>query len=217
VEIHRLHEVRAVGVSAEFHFDFGSPNAYLAHLVIPAIEQRSGLRFTYVPVLLGGVFKATGNVSPAISLRGIKNKPEYEALETRRFLARHRITRFAFNPHFPVNTLQMMRGAIAAQRLGCFERYVDEIYRHMWAEPKKLDEPAVIRAVLLESGLPAEQLLALCADPGVKQDLIANTERSVARGTFGSPSFFVGDELFFGKDRLREVEEEIAAQKRRLP
>ena len=202
-------------VKVEFHFDFGSPNAYLAHLVIPAIEQRTGVAFTYVPVLLGGVFKATGNVSPAVSLQGIKNKGEYQALETRRFLAKHGITRFAMNPHFPVNTLQIMRGAVAAQRLGCFTRYVDEVYRHMWAEPKKLDDPAVLRAALLESRLAADELLARAADPDVKQELIANTERSVARGTFGSPSFFVGEELFFGKDRLRDVEEEIAAQSRR--
>jgi 2-hydroxychromene-2-carboxylate isomerase len=199
----------------EFHFDFGSPNAYLAHLVIPAIERRTGVRFEYVPVLLGGVFKATGNVSPAVSLRGIKNKGEYQALETRRFLARHGITRFAMNPFFPVNTLQIMRGALAARRLGCFARYVDEVYRHMWADPKKMDDPAVIRAALLESALPADELLARAADPDVKQELIANTERAVARGVFGSPSFFVGDELFFGKDRLREVEEEIEAQRAR--
>jgi 2-hydroxychromene-2-carboxylate isomerase len=202
-------------VSVEFHFDFGSPNAYLAHLVIPAIERRTGVQFAYVPVLLGGVFKATGNVSPAVSLRGIKNKPEYQALEMRRFLAKHAITRFAPNPHFPVNTLQIMRGAVAAQRLGCYERYVDEVYRHMWAEPKKLDEPDVIRAALLESGLPGDALIALGVDPGVKKELFANTESAVARGVFGSPSFFVGDALFFGKDRLREVEDEIEAQKRR--
>ena len=114
-------------VNVEFHFDFGSPNAYLAHLVIPEIERRSGVRFAYVPVLLGGVFKATGNVSPAVSLRGIRNKGEYAALETRRFLAKHGITRYAANAFFPVNTLQIMRGAIAAQRIGCFERYVDEV------------------------------------------------------------------------------------------
>jgi 2-hydroxychromene-2-carboxylate isomerase len=202
-------------VNVEFHFDFGSPNAYLAHLVIPAIEQRTGVRFSYVPVLLGGVFKATGNVSPAISLRGIKNKGEYAGLEMRRFLAKHGITRFVPNPYFPVNTLEIMRGAVAAQRLGCFARYVDEVYRHMWAEPKKLDEPDVIRAALLESGLPADELIALSADPDVKQELRANTDRAVERGVFGSPSFFVGDELFFGKDRLREVEEEIEAQRRR--
>jgi 2-hydroxychromene-2-carboxylate isomerase len=202
-------------VSAEFHFDFGSPNAYLAHLVIPAIERRTDVRFRYVPVLLGGVFKATGNVSPAVSLPGIKNKPQYQALEMRRFLAKHAITRFTMNPHFPVNTLQVMRGAVAAQRLGCFERYVDEVYRHMWADPKKMDEPAVIGAALVESQLPADELLARAADPDVKQELLSNTEDSVARGVFGSPSFFVGSELFFGKDRLRDVEEEIEAQKQR--
>jgi len=162
-----------------------------------------------VPVLLGDVFKATNNVSPAVSLRGIKNKSEYTELETRRFLARHRVTRYARNPYFPVNTLQIMRGAVASQRLGCHERYVDAVYRHMWAEPKKMDDPAVIASALRESGLPADELLALASDPGVKQALYANTERSVARGSFGSPTFFVGDELFFGKDRLREVEEEI--------
>jgi 2-hydroxychromene-2-carboxylate isomerase len=203
-----------VAVTAEFHFDFGSPNAYLSHLVLPAIERRTGVRFAYVPVLLGGVFKATGNVSPAVSLRGIKNKGEYTALETHRFLRAHGITRYAPNPFFPVNTLQIMRGAVAARRLGCFERYVEAVYAHMWAEPKKLDEPEVIAAALRESGLPAEELLALSADPAVKQELLENTERSVARGTFGSPTFFVGDEIFFGKDRLREVEEEIEARKR---
>jgi len=196
----------------EFDFDFGSPNAYLAHLVLPGIEKRTGSSVRYVPVLLGGVFKATGNVSPAVSLRGIKNKPEYEALEMRRFLARHGITRFRSNPHFPVNTLQIMRGAVAAQRLGCFPRYVDEVYRHMWADPKKMDDPDVIRAAFVESGLPADALFAGAAEPDVKQELIANTERAVARGVFGSPIFFVGDELFFGKDRLRDVEEEIEAQ-----
>jgi len=191
----------------EFHFDFGSPNAYLAHLVIPAIEQRTGANFEYVPVLLGGVYKLTGNRSPAESLAGIKNKPEYERLETARFIKRHGITCFRQNPFFPVNTLTIMRGAIAAQKLGLFERYVDEIYRHMWSEPKKLDDPAILRAALLESGFDAERFAELVQDAGVKAQLIENTERSVARGTFGSPTFFVDGEIFFGKDRLRDVEE----------
>src|SRR5438270_3180923 len=120
----------------EFHFDFGSPNAYLAHLVIPDIERRTGAKFDYVPVLLGGVFKLTNNRAPAESLAGIRNKPEYERLEFARFVKRHGITRLAMNPFFPVNTLVLMRGAVAARKLGVFERYVDEIYRHMWAEPK---------------------------------------------------------------------------------
>ena len=196
-------------VKAEFHFDFGSPNACLAHLVIPEIEQRTGAKFDYVPVLLGGVFRLTGNRSPGESFAGIKNKLEYERLEMERFIKRHGITSFRRNPFFPVNTLTIMRGAVAAQTLGVFERYVDETYRHMWSEPKKLDDPAVWHAALLESGFAADRFEELVQDPEVKGRLLDNTQRSVARGTFGSPTFFVGDEIFFGKDRLRDVEEMI--------
>lgn len=195
--------------SVEHHFDFGSPNAYLAHLVIPAIEARTGVRFTYVPILLGGVFKLTNNQSPMQTLAGIRNKPAYEHLEMERFLRRHAITRFRMNPHFPVNTLGLMRGAIAARDLGVFERYVDEVFRHMWCEPRKLDDPEVLRAALEESGLDAARLLARARDPEVKQRLVESTEASVARGSFGAPTFFVDGEIFFGKDRLHDVEEAI--------
>jgi 2-hydroxychromene-2-carboxylate isomerase len=198
-------------VTVEFHFDFGSPNAYLSHLVLPEIEKRTGVKFEYVPILLGGVFKLTNNRSPAESLVGIKNKPEYERLEMNRFLRRHGITRFQRNPFFPVNTLMLMRGAIAAQSLGVFERYVDEMYRHMWAEPKKLDDPDVLRAALEESGLNSERFFELIQTPEIKDRLLENTRRSVERGAFGSPTFFVGEEIFFGKDRLRDVEELIMA------
>jgi 2-hydroxychromene-2-carboxylate isomerase len=191
----------------EFHFDFGSPNAYLSHRVIPEIERRTGAKFDYVPVLLGGVFKLTGNRSPAEAFAGIRNKPEYERLETERFMRRHGISNFRRNPFFPVNTLTIMRGAIAAQRLGVFERYVDEMYRNMWSEPKKLDDPAVWRATLLETGFDAARFEELVQDPEVKEQLLTNTQRSVERGAFGSPIFFVDDEIFFGKDRLRDVEE----------
>jgi 2-hydroxychromene-2-carboxylate isomerase len=167
------------------------------------------VKFEYVPVLLGGVFKMTNNRSPAQSLAGIKNKPEYERLETTRFIRRHKITRYKSNPFFPVNTLMMMRGAIAAQSLGVFERYVDEMYRNMWSEPKKLDDPAVWRATLIEAGFDAPRFEELVQDPKVKEQLLANTQRSVERGTFGSPTFFVDDEIFFGKDRLRDVEDSI--------
>lgn len=200
-------------VKVEFHFDFGSPNAYLSHLVIPEIEKRTGVRFEYVPVLLGGVFKATNNRSPAQSLVGIKNKPEYERIEMNRFIKRHGITRFKSNPFFPVNTLMMMRGAVAARQLGVFERYVDEMFRNMWGDPKKMDDPAIFRTALDEAGLPTAKIVELIETQPVKDELIANTQRSVERGTFGSPTFYVGDEIFFGKDRLRDVEELIAASK----
>jgi 2-hydroxychromene-2-carboxylate isomerase len=198
-------------VKVEFHFDFGSPNAYLSHLVIPEIEKRTGAKFEYVPVLLGGVFKMTNNRSPAQSLLGIRNKPEYERLEMARFIKRHGITRFQSNPFFPVNTLMMMRGAIAARSLGVFERYVDEMYRNMWADPKKMDDPNIFRVALDEAGLPTPKILELIETRPVKDELIENTNRSVERGTFGSPTFYVGNEIFFGKDRLRDVEEMIVA------
>jgi 2-hydroxychromene-2-carboxylate isomerase len=197
-------------MQVEFHFDFGSPNAYLAHRIIPAIEARTGARFRYVPVLLGGVFKATGNRSPAETLAGIRNKPDYERLETERFIRRHQIEGFTRNPFFPVNTLQLMRGAAAAEIDGTLERYVDAMFHHMWEAPKKLDEPDVLRDALTASGLDADAIMARTQDPTVKARLIANTEASVARGTFGSPTFFVGDAIYFGKDRLRDVEEAIS-------
>jgi 2-hydroxychromene-2-carboxylate isomerase len=195
----------------EFHFDFGSPNAYLSHLVIPGIEERTGAKFQYVPVLLGGVFKLTANRSPAETLKGIRNKPEYEQLETNRFIRRHGITQFRRNPFFPVNTLMAMRGAVAAVRLDCFAAYVDAVFRHMWDEPKKMDDAAIYHAALRQSGFDADRIVALIQSPEIKQALLDSTERSVARGTFGSPTFFVGDEMWFGKDRLRDVEETLAA------
>ena len=201
-----------MSATVEFHFDFGSPNAYLSHRVIPAVEARTGVAFDYVPVLLGGVFKATNNVSPMVSLQGIKNKPEYQRLETERFLRQHGIDDYRSNPHFPVNTLQIMRGAVFAQREGFLSQYVDAVYRHMWVVPKKMDDAETIAAALAESDLPAERIMAGIQTPAVKAALIENTEASVRRGTFGSPSFYVGDELFFGKDKLRDVEDEIGRQ-----
>jgi 2-hydroxychromene-2-carboxylate isomerase len=192
----------------EFHFDFGSPNAYLSHLVIPQIEKRTGVKFAYVPVLLGGVFKATNNRSPVETNAGVKNKGEYFRLEMERFIKKHGL-KFAFNPNFPVNTLMMMRGAVAAEQLGIFAPYVDQMYRFMWAEPRKMDDPAVVAATWKECGFDAEKLAALIQDQAVKDKLVANTQKSVERGCFGSPTFFVGDEIFFGKDRLRDVEEMI--------
>lgn len=193
----------------EFYFDFGSPNVYLAYRVLPAIEQRTGSRFTHVPVLLGGVFKATNNQSPVQAYAHIPSKLAYEHREMERFIARHGLHEFHMNPHFPVNTLLIMRGAVAAELEGRLPAYEEAVMRHMWAEPKKMDDPAVVASALDASGLDGARLLARTQEPDVKQQLLANTERAVARGVFGLPAFFVGDELFFGKDRLRDVEEEI--------
>ena len=196
----------------EFHFDFGSPNAYLAHQAIPQIEARTGAKFEYVPILLGGVFKLTNNRSPAEKMAGIKNRLEYERLELQRFVQRHGVVS-NWNPFFPVNTLLIMRGAVATRLDGKFERYINEVFRHMWAEPKDMDDPAVIGAALTASGFDAAALLARTQAAEVKDRLLKNTEDSVARGTFGAPTFFVGDQIYFGKDRLRDVEEEIMRTK----
>lgn len=202
-------------VSVEFYFDFGSPNAYLSHKVIPAIEARTGVRFDYVPVLLGGIFKATGNQSPVTAFAGIKNKPEYDSLEMQRFIKRHGLQSFRFNPHFPINTLQIMRAAIAAQSLGILPAYVDSVCADMWERGLKMDDPEVIGQAWCDAGLPAEKLFDLMQTPEVKAQLITNTETAVANGAFGIPTFLVGGtELYFGKDRLRDVEEEIERQKK---
>ena len=190
----------------EFLFDFGSPNAYLSHEAIPAIEQRIGVRFSYVPVLLGGIFKATNNKSPAESLAGIKNKREFHEIETQRFLKRYHVQPWVWNPHFPVNTLNLMRAAVAAQFEGVFEAYVDAAFHHMWREPKKMDDPATAIAAITSSGLDGAKLFARAQEPEVKAKLVENTQAAVERGAFGSPTFFVGTEIFFGKEQLRDVE-----------
>ncbi|TKW75557.1 MAG: 2-hydroxychromene-2-carboxylate isomerase [Bradyrhizobium icense] len=202
------------GLKIQFMFDFGSPNAYLAAKIIPDVEKRTGVRFEYVPALLGGIYKLTGNSSPADYLRGIRNKREYMDVETERFIRRHGITSFRKNPFFPVNTLQLMRGAVAAQEEGLFWPYFHAVYRHMWEEPKKMDDPEVMMAALNASGIDAGRIAAKAQEPAVKSRLMQLTEDAVRSGAFGSPTFFVDDEMFFGNDQLRDVEEEILAQKR---
>src|SRR3954470_2432690 len=195
----------------EFMFDFGSPNAFLSHEAIPAIEKRIGVQFFYVPVLLGGIFKATNNKSPAETLAGVRNKREFHEVETQRFIRRFNVKPYVMNPFFPVNTLNLMRGAIAAQFEGVFETYVDGVFHHMWVEPKKMDDPAIAAAALNASGLDAAKLFARAQEADVKARLIENTQSAVERGAFGSPTFFVGKEMFFGKEQLRDVEEMVQA------
>jgi len=193
-------------------FDFGSPNAFLSHEAIPAIERRTGAKFEYVPILLGGIFKATNNKSPAETLAGIKNKREFHELETERFVARFHVKPYTWNPFFPINTLNLMRAAVAAQFEGVFEKYVEAAFHHMWTEPKKMDDPDVALKALATSGLDAAKLFARAQEGDVKAKLIENTQSAVERGAFGSPTFFVGKEMFFGKEQLREVEELVSGK-----
>ena len=200
-----------MNLRVEFHYDFGSPNAYLSHRVLPSIAERTGVEIHYVPVLLGGIFKSTNNRSPMEQFADVLNKPEYPAKETLRFLMRHDITELVRNAHFPVNTISMMRGAVFAQGKEWEAQYIDALFKAMWERGLNMADPEQIGTVLAEAQLPISEIVAAVADPEVKQGLIDSTANSVARGNFGSPSFFVDDELFFGKDKLRDIEEEILA------
>lgn len=196
-------------VKVEFLFDFGSPNAYLCHKVIPSIEARTGAVFEYVPILLGGLFKLANNRSPGEAFAGIPNKLAYDRLEITRFVSRHGLSRYKVNPHFPVNTLKIMRGACAAQKLDCLKAYVEAVYAAMWEDGKNMDDVSVITETLDTAGLDSQRILALSQDPEVKAKLLHNTQSAHDHGAFGSPSFLIGNELWFGKDRLRELEDEI--------
>lgn len=195
----------------KFLFDYGSPNAFLSHRVIPEIETRTGATFTYVPVLLGGLFKLTGNQSPMQAFAGIRNKPAYERREMERFIARHAITDFRMNPFFPINTLMIMRGAVAADQLGVAAEYNNAVFDAMWSKGLDMGQPEVIAGVLGDAGLPAQDLFAAAQTDAVKAELLANTQAAFEAGAFGSPSFLVGTELYFGKDKLRDVEDAVGA------
>lgn len=195
-----------VSKALEFIYDCGSPNAYLAMKALPGLLERTGALLTITPCLLGGIFKATGNKAPMVQFADVPAKMAYEQLEMQRFIAAHRLTAFRFNPHFPINTLTMMRGAIVADEDGRLPPYVEAINRAMWEEGLKMDDADIAAKYLSANGFDGRALLARTQEPAIKAALVANTEYAVARGVFGIPTFFVGDQLFFGKDRLDQIE-----------
>lgn len=195
--------------TVDFIFDFASPNAYLADKVLREIAVRTGANINYIPCLLGGIFKATNNQAPMIAFAPIKGKMAYEMLETQRFIAKHELVQFKMNAHFPVNTLILMRGAIAAQRDGQLSQYIDAGLAMMWEQSLKMDDPVVFCAAMSDAGFDGAGLLARTQDPDIKAELVANTEAAVMRGAFGIPTFYVGEQMFFGKERLGQLEEAL--------
>lgn len=191
----------------DYIFDFGSPNAYLSYRVLPGVLERSGATLNLIPCLLGGIFKATGNQSPIEAFASVKGKLEYFRIEIMRFVKKHQLNDFALNPNFPVNTLMMMRGAVAAEIDGRLEEYVEAGMKQMWEQGLKMDDPEVFAAAMTDAGFDGQDLLERIQEPEIKAKLINNTAAAVDRGVFGVPTFFVGDEMYFGKDRLMEVEE----------
>jgi 2-hydroxychromene-2-carboxylate isomerase len=193
----------------DFIFDFASPNAYYSYKVLPDILARTGAELDIQPVLLGGLFKITGNQPPMIAFGKVKGKLEYEMLESKRFAEKHNLTDFKFNEHFPVNTISIVRGLLAAQELNCEKQYIDVVFSAIWEQSLKMDDPEVIAKVWNEGGLDAAAILKLIQTSAIKEKLKVNTQAAVDRGAFGIPTFFVGDEMFFGKDRLEQVEEAL--------
>jgi 2-hydroxychromene-2-carboxylate isomerase len=196
-------------VKVDFIFDFASPNAYLSYKTLHDIVARTGAEFNIIPCLLGGIFKATGNQPPMVAFAGVKGKMAYEMLETTRFIEKHQLDDFKMNEHFPVNTLLLMRGAIAAEQGGQLLEYLEAGLKAMWEQSLKMDDPEVFVTAMTDAGLDGAKLLEQTQNPVVKAKLVANTEAAVQRGAFGIPTFYVGEEMFFGKDRLGQLEDEV--------
>lgn len=190
--------------SIEFFYDFGSPNAYLVHKVLPGLAAQNGASVVYKPILLGGVFKATKNKPPMTAFADVEPKLAYQRTEILRFIRRNDLV-FHMNPYFPVMTMATMRGAAFATGKDWEKSYIDAVFDAMWVHGQKLDEADVLRSVLQEAGLPAEEIGDAIASPPVKRALIDATEDAVARGVFGSPTMFVESEMFFGKDSLPDL------------
>jgi 2-hydroxychromene-2-carboxylate isomerase len=196
---------KLVSKTIQFLFDVGGPNSYLAHRALPDLCARTGAEVIYVPILLGGLFKLTNNQPPMFRYAETPAKRDYELLEFQRFITAHAIP-FTMNPKFPLNTMLAMRGAVAAQKRDCLAPFVDAIMTAMWVDGADISDADVLRGIIDAAGLDGAALLAACDDPAVKAELIANTEAAAARGAFGVPTFFVGDEMFWGKERLAQVE-----------
>ena len=193
----------------DFLFDFASPNCWLSFRALPPVLARTGARLEIEPALLEGIFKATGNQSPMSAFAEVKGKLAYENLEMRRFIARHGLTQFRMNPHFPVNTLLLMRGFVAARATEQGAAYLEAGLQGLWEEGLALGDPAVLQARLDRAGLDGAALIAAAQTPEVKAALAEATERAVARGAFGLPTFFIGEEMYFGKERLSQIEQDL--------
>jgi len=197
-------------MKVDFIFDFASPNAYFCHRVIPEIEKRTGATFNYIPCLLGGIFKITNNQAPMMAFNGITNKLEYQNIEIQRFIKKHNLAHLTMKSFFPVMTLQLQRGAIAAMSLNVFDEYLEAIFKGMWEKSLNLaDQEVLVNLLTAETQIDISNLVEKMQTQEIKDQLIQNTSNAVERGAFGIPTFFAADEIFFGKDSLGDLEEFI--------
>ena len=195
-------------MNVDFIFDFASPNAYLCHKAIQKLEKTHDIKFNYIPCLLGGIMKLSNNQPPMVTLADIPNKLKYE-FDTafNRFMKEHNITKFKMNEHFPVNTISLIRGAIVAQKNDFFESYVEIVLSGLWEQSLKLDTPEALHELLNNNDCYPDLVIEGIAKDEIKAELIANTSEAVEKGAFGIPTFFVENEMFYGKDSLRELKE----------
>ena len=196
-------------MKVDFIFDFASPNAYFCHKLIPIIEDRTDVSFNYIPCLLGGIFKLSGNQPPFMAFADIPNKNAYQMIEIERFVKQHELKKYQFNSNFPINTVQIQRGSIAAQELNVFDQYLDVVITAMWEDNKNLNDLDILKATLNENNMDVEAIFNIVNSQECKDRLIANTSAAVERGAFGVPTFFLDDQIFFGKDHLYQLEEYI--------
>ena len=189
----------------EFYYDFGSPKSYFVHKLLPGIAEKYNVTVVWKPMLLGGVFKLTNNQSPVERFKDVPSKLAYDKHETDRFVKRHNLA-YQPNPHFPVVSIGVMRGAIYALGTDFDAPYRDAVFKAIWADQRKMDDPEVIRLALKSAGLPADEIMAATKTTEVKSGLIDATNEAVSRGIFGAPTLFLGEEMFFGKESLWEIE-----------
>ena len=197
----------------DFIFDVASPNTYLAHKIIPQIEERTGAKFEYIPCLLGGIHKLSNNQPPFIAYADCKNKSDYQMIEVERFVKQHQLSKYKFNSHFPPVTIQVQRGAIAAQELGIFNEYFECVIAAMWENDKNISDIEILQGILKENNFDVASIMNIVTSQECKDKLIANTDNAVSRGAFGAPTFFFEDQIFFGKDHLYQLEEYINSKK----
>ena len=193
----------------DFIFDVASPNTYFAHKLIPNFEKRTGTKFRYIPCLLGGIHKLTNNQPPFIAYADCENKNNYQMIEIERFVKQHKLTKYKFNSHFPPVTIQVQRGAIAAQKLKIFEEYFECVISAMWENDKNISDINILHETLEQSNLDVAAIMNIATSQECKDKLIANTDDAVSRGAFGAPTFFYENQIFFGKDHLYQLEEYI--------
>jgi len=200
-------------MKVDFIYDVATPNGYLAHKVVPEFEKRTNTTFNYIPCLAGGIFKLTNNTPPLIANADVKNKSDYFFIEMERFIKKHDLKLFKQNSYFPQNSLYVQRGAIAAKKLGIFDKYLECTMSAMWEKDLNIQDKDILKQSLVDYGIKCDEIFELIETQACKDELIENTSWAVKKGAFGIPTFLIDDQIFFGKDHMNQLEDYINSKK----